>query len=232
VIDASTGLTPAHKQVQLIQDTFERDAKFVDVVAPWRTFIRQGTLKKKYAKTARHAAGTKQYTFYLFSDLLVLAGVSKQNKRLKMKAHYPLYDATIKPTAGAKKENNEAELKIGRKKPTTLVMSTEAERDDWVTAIDIRIQETKKNPPVGSPYGKGGVHDEKTGDDDEPKPAVSITPKMAVSNPAPSGGISEAAARLGIVEELVDDDPEANLIFENETFEPVVTRPKPLTIVI
>jgi hypothetical protein len=126
-IDAATGTTPAHKQVQLISEQFERDSKFVEFVAPHRTYIKQASLKKKYNKTQRHAAGTKVYTFFLFSDLVVLAALTK-TKRYKMKQHIPLYDVSVKATPGAKRENNELELKVGKKKPFTVIASTEKER--------------------------------------------------------------------------------------------------------
>lgn len=278
-IDAATGVTPQHKQVQLIADGFEHDAKYIDIVTPFRTFVRSGQMKKKYNKTARHAAGTKIYTFFLFSDLLVLAALTKA-KRYKMKQFVPLYEVSVKPQPGPKREENEFEIKPAKKKAFTIIAATQKERDEWVAAIEARVQETRRNPPPNSPIGlrgadggdeadsfslgKSAASNRASVDDDFSAPGPSknfkpiggigagsavdsksgsvsepISPKQSVAGGAaaaagvitPSSNISEAAARLGIVEEA-DTDPEANVMFGSDSFEPPAPKPQSLYVVI
>jgi len=211
--------------------------------------------------------------------LLVLAALTK-TRRYKMKMHVPLFDVTVKSVAGSKRDENEFEVKSTKKKPFTVICGTQKERDEWVAAIEVRANETRRNPPPNSPvagrttegsddasdgfalnktsvsaaaaaataddFGSfgpskhfkpiGGV-DVKSGDGARDSGSVSGLPSGASAAAAAGAGgganpgISEAAARLGIVE-AEDQDPEFKVLFTSDAYEPAICKPQSLFVVI
>ena len=64
-------------KVRAIQDRFERDSRYQDLVTPTRYLVREGPLKKRFSKGTRHLSSSTVYHFFLFNDILAYADFSK-----------------------------------------------------------------------------------------------------------------------------------------------------------
>jgi hypothetical protein len=102
LIASSINSSLHHKENQLkvlhIQNKFERDARYQDLVTPTRCLVREGPLKKKYGKGTRHLSSSTTYHFFLFSDVLVYADISKnvmKGTTYKMKHILPINEMEV-----------------------------------------------------------------------------------------------------------------------------------------
>jgi hypothetical protein len=70
-INASLHQKESQLKVLAIQQKFEKDARYQELVTPTRYLIRDGPLKKRYGKGTRHLSSSTVYHFFLMNDILV-----------------------------------------------------------------------------------------------------------------------------------------------------------------
>jgi len=128
-------------EIRELMDKFEKDDRYVDLVAPNRRLIVDGPLKKHFSKLSRHLTKTKQYHFFLFNDILVYAAASRTfggvTYQLKHVLH--LNDMEIKQTGGEK----DLLLRSGKNKSISVSCSTLEEKLLWFNKIQAAIEEHK-----------------------------------------------------------------------------------------
>jgi len=140
-INESLHQKEAQMQVLKIQQMFEKDSRYIDLVTPTRQFVKEGVLKKKFSKFTRQMVGWKDYSFFLFNDILLYAsktGIAKATYRLKHVIY--LYDLSVEPLPEPKGEHKQLEFKSKTGKSFVVMGEHKEERDSWYHAIQAHIE--------------------------------------------------------------------------------------------
>jgi hypothetical protein len=141
--------------VRAIEKTFDRDARYQELVTPTRYLIREGPLKKRYGKGSRHLSSSTVYHFFLFSDILIYATFSRSvigsKCRYQMKHLMPLSDMSVEAAPGAKGKNKDIAITTrssGEVKSFDLSCTDTHDRDSWLKDIQAAIYKLQHDSRV------------------------------------------------------------------------------------
>jgi len=125
-------------EIRELMEKFDKDDRFVDLVAPDRKLIIDGPLKKHFSKVSRHITKTKQYRFFLFNDILVYAAESRSFSGVtyQLKHVLPLADMDIKQLG----QDKDLQIRSGKKKSICVSCSSLEERLYWYNKIQGAIE--------------------------------------------------------------------------------------------
>jgi len=141
-INESLHQKEAQQKVLKIQQQFQKDSRYMDLVTPTRYPVKEGLLQKKFSKLSRQLSGYREYYFFLFNDILLYAarsGIAKTS--YQMKHFVPLLDIKhVKLLPGSKKQNKHFEISSDKGKNLILQADSQEERDSWCEALTKQIQ--------------------------------------------------------------------------------------------
>jgi len=143
-INESLRFQDGTRKVQAIQDKFERDKRFMDLVSPTRVLVKDGVLAKKFGKMSRHLTSWQEYHFFLFNDILVYAAKTLLGT-YKLKHVVPVMNMEVKPVRNDKSEPLNLEIKSRGGKSFTVAAGSGDERDVWYEAFKQAIKLSNPN---------------------------------------------------------------------------------------
>jgi len=142
-INDSLHLKEGQQKVFKIQQQFEKDARYMELVTPTRYPVKEGMMRKKYSKLSRHLSGYQEYYFFLFNDILVYAsksGIAKTTYHLRHVL--PLLEMTVKPLPGSKNLHRHLEIRPKNGKSFIVSADSKEDRDAWFEALNKQIEST------------------------------------------------------------------------------------------
>lgn len=144
----------AVKKVAELQKKFDKDKRYTQELAgelatPTRALLKEGPLSKKFGKKSSQIRSWKEYYFFLFNDIIVYCDRTVLGT-YKLKHVIPIREMKV-----SKGEGFVIELNAKNAKSFPVQATTEAERDQWYTAVAKAVESIDSQ--IGSATdGSGG----------------------------------------------------------------------------
>lgn len=129
-------------KILAIQQQFEKDDRYIELVQLNRYLVKDGVLKKRFSEKSRHLGKSQLYHFFLFNDILVYAALSKnllKGTTFKLKKFYSVNEMTVASDVGPKNKERDIMLTVNalsvNRKQMILVTESAQERDEWIKAF-------------------------------------------------------------------------------------------------